>query len=199
MLGFRRGRAWIVALATGGSLLVAGGCSGTSDDTQGANGSTASPSRIKPLPSDRPSLPTLGDARPTSSSGWDATVAVNAVRRGPNGLAVLYWTLTNTGSEFVVDGAFVPKNNYERAEYYGGGPSAVTLTASQSDQRYHTLRDTAKTCFCSHIIAGYDSYAIVKGESLTLFNTFKLPADVKSVTVDIPGFKPVKNVPVRGS
>ncbi|TDE59695.1 hypothetical protein E1295_02055 [Nonomuraea mesophila] len=43
---------------------------------------------------------------------------------------------------------------------------------------------------------GLDDYTVEKGEQYTLWAMFKPPADVSRVTVRIPGFEPVADVPI---
>lgn len=127
-------------------------------------------------------------------------VDINALTRDPSGLTQLTWTLTSTGSEkfaalmFSQTGNTAAKIDYFKDRNYKGGLTAgVTLYDETGRLRYWTLRDKNNYCLC------FDSMAIGKvnfsqGESATYYNLFKVPPEVRSITVEIPGYAPVKNL-----
>jgi outer membrane protein OmpA-like peptidoglycan-associated protein len=163
------------------------------------------PPAVKPTapaspPSTAPSGRPIATAQPVDPKLQSVKVDINALTRDPSGLTQLTWTLTSTGSEkfaalmFSQTGNTAAKIDYFKDRNYKGGLTAgVTLYDETGRLRYWTLRDKNNYCLC------FDSMAIGKvnfsqGESATYYNLFKVPPEVRSITVEIPGYAPVKNL-----
>jgi outer membrane protein OmpA-like peptidoglycan-associated protein len=139
----------------------------------------------------------VGAAEPKAPEARSLELDVTELQRSPSGLVNLVWKLTNTGSEqFSGTTQFtMPVTN---VFYYGGasdGTMGVTLHDESTGLRYYTLRDTQNRCLCNQP-AGRD-YRILPGGTMTHANAYKLPPEVKNITVEFPGYEPIRNVPVN--
>lgn len=144
--------------------------------------------RLSPTP-----LPTIGQPAPEQSP--NAPVTLNALHRTESGLVTLTWTITNRGYD-----NYVPPTEwvgiYDYANVNGNAPvSGITLTDEAAKIRYNPLRtDPDRVCICTN--PGDQQAIQEKGGSEIMFETYKLPGSVKSVTVNIPAFSPAKNIPI---
>ncbi|WP_261987294.1 OmpA family protein [Actinomadura sp. HBU206391] len=122
-----------------------------------------------------------------------ATVRFDGLRRGGAGYAVLTWTVRNDGP------ATLDVNSLFTADpgdtYRGNSVSGVVLTAA--DRRYRALRDNRGECIGPRFeVVDGSIKQVAKGEELTLSAMFKLPDDLTSVDVEVPGFDKVEGLPV---
>lgn len=71
-------------------------------------------------------------------------------------------------------------------------------TSTWRSTPYHTLRD-AQTNYCVCMVMGItgDHSVIDPGNNATYYDAYTLPGDISRVTVEIPGFVAVKNVPIN--
>lgn len=119
---------------------------------------------------------------------------VNALDRSAAGFSVLAWTLLNEGTGTIPTAWF-----YSVAYLYSGVPfSGITLLAPEQGLRFYPLMDADQGCLCS---AGYGNPPEFVGRVgsnsySTYWSTYLLPEDVETVTVEIPGFAPIEDVPV---
>lgn len=175
------------ALAAAAALLVAPG------PTQAAAPSVASARpaamhvRLHAGPTPQPSI---GSAEPEKYPG--ISITLNSLHRDSSGIVTLNWTATSNGGEqFWANVPWVG----DVYKYADAPASAVTITDEAAKIRYNPLRiDPRQLCMCQTTtsIPALEQ----QGQSVNLFQTFKPPATVDSVTVNIPGFSPAKDVPV---
>ncbi|MEO3805696.1 OmpA family protein [Nonomuraea sp. B1E8] len=161
---------------------------------------TAAPRTATPQPAmtgkDLPVIATApAGAPPPYESDWprQADVRVNELRRDAGGYVLLTWTVHNRDD--------LPLNVWTSSKdssglYEESSTTAITLEAG--DRRYRTVRDAdARVAIGPDLQRlGLDDYTVEKGEQYTLWAMFKPPADVSRVTVRIPGFEPVSDVPI---
>ncbi|MGK5552148.1 hypothetical protein ACSNOI_11080, partial [Actinomadura kijaniata] len=121
-------------------------------------------------------------------------IEINSLERDASGYATLVWTVDNADPDTALDPSFMSDPN---GVYRGSSTSAVALTAG--DRRIRAVRDaTGRTVGAPD----FDSYGPARhftvdgGDTQPFWAMFKIPADVTSVTVEIPGYRPVPNVPV---
>lgn len=146
-------------------------------------------------------LPVLGTARsgnPPAVIGageWPAKaeVRVNELKRDRNGFVSLVWTIRNDDDK--------PLNAWSSSH----DPSGIYAEASTSGAaivsgslRYRELRDSVNRVALGPFLLVTDrkEYMVEKGEEYTLWGMFKLPPEVKTANVQIPGFQPVQNLTV---
>ncbi|MEU8394596.1 hypothetical protein AB0C28_05380 [Nonomuraea sp. NPDC048892] len=122
-----------------------------------------------------------------------AEMDINELRRDAGGNVLLTWTVHNQDE--------TPLNVWSSSHDYGSvyeeaSTSAITLVSGE--QRCRVLRDveTRVAIGPDLIRTGLDEYTVEKGERYTLWAMFKPPADLARVTVRIPGFEPVPDVPI---
>lgn len=153
------------------SLLA--GCSKTQSPTPGP----------QPAPAPGPS-PTPGPSLATQGEFPGITVAVQELKRGTNVLN-LKFTITNQSSQsFNAD--------YYFFETEGHSADGVHLIDPVGKKKYFVVRDTGGACLCSRNIQG-----IAPGAQSVLWAKFPPPPDdVQKMTVEIPHFPPLDDVPV---
>ncbi|MGI5171217.1 OmpA family protein [Spirillospora sp. CA-253888] len=136
-------------------------------------------------------------APPGHALRWprNARVEIDPVRRVGGGYALLSWMVANEDSANLhADMAFGGLSLSQG--YYGSGVNGVALEAE--DKRYRILRDDRGSGLGTTFnLMSSGAYEVAKGESLRLTAMFKIPDDLASVTVDLPGFGKAANVPVR--
>lgn len=135
-------------------------------------------------------MPTIG--RPAPEKWPDTPAAINSLHRDSSGFVTLIWTLTYNGAnDFTLPVEFVSVYKYAPAPF-----SAITLTDESAKIRYNPLRaDPSGKCICTDNATVPND--LNKGQSATLYQVFKLPSNVTSVTVSIPGYSPAKNIAVN--
>jgi outer membrane protein OmpA-like peptidoglycan-associated protein len=162
----------------------------------------------RPKPATAPSAPAQsGDgkvelkiqgARPPGYAGdWprNAKVQVGPLRRAGDGYATLSWTVINDDPATLRADAVFNGLSLEEG-YYGSAANGVALEAGKV--RFRVLRDSQGNGFSSSFATMNPQVSeLTQGESLTLTAMFKIPAELSSVTVDVPGFGRAQNVPVR--
>lgn len=140
--------------------------------------------KVSPTP-----MPTIGQPAPEASP--KAPVTLNSLHRTQSGLVTLTWTITNNGySQYQRPVDWVGIYDYANAP-----ASGITITDESAKIRYNPLRiDPDRRCMCTE--TGNLKGVQEQGDSEILFDTYKIPASVKSVTVNIPDFSPAKNIPI---
>jgi hypothetical protein len=120
------------------------------------------------------------------------TFDVTGLMRDPNGFAVLTWTLHNVNRSpvpagFATDLADVFRN---------AGPNRIALYAGPYE--YKNVSDSRQQAvFPAYSLRG-GGFVVRPNGTLAGWNLFRLPPQVTGVTVGVPGFAPVRNVPVQG-
>ncbi|MEU8319690.1 OmpA family protein [Nonomuraea sp. NPDC048881] len=131
-----------------------------------------------------------------SDRNWPrrAEVRINELTRDAGGYVNLVWTIRNDDD--------IPINAWSSSYDWGGVyAEASTSGAALVDgpRRYRPLRDAKHNVGVGPYLLSVlrPEYLVAKGEEYTLWAMFKPPADVRSVTVRIPGFEPVADLPIR--
>lgn len=192
----RTGKARILLGAL--ALLGVAGCSGGDSSTgQGSENGQNSPRAATPRTASSSPPPVITTAK--STSGTNLKVEINRLSADSSGFTVLRWTLTNTGGE-----RFQPAERYGTTRYTdraiggwydGEAAPGVELVSKQEGQRYFSLVDADGTCLCARITT--ERHFMAPEESATFFNTYYLPPELQRVTVEIPGFEPIQDVPIE--
>lgn len=176
------------------AVLLVSGCSLVSDQSQAEtdNGSQATQkTQRSPKPRKLPAEPELPVAATvTNTEGWK--VVVNTLEADGQGAATLVFTLTNTGSaKKSIRPAIGYLNNAYEAIYKGNYPGGVTLQDSEG-YIYRPLKDSEDRCLCALM-----EHYLKPGESTTLFTTYRLSTDIRSVKVKVNGYGSTDNVSVE--
>ena len=135
----------------------------------------------------------IATAQPQAADAQNTKLEINWLRRESSGLVALTWTLTNTGSaDLYVDFAFY---GMFPTDYEGGTTPAVDLFDPANQMYYRPLRDSETHCVCSDF-TGVGRKFLQPAESVTLYDVYKLPPEVTTVAINIPGYASPKDVPI---
>lgn len=169
-------------------------------------GATSTPPRQTAAPSS--SIPATGEARPTDP-GSEATpaplpelataagsrpgtqVTVHELRRSDQDSVRLVFTISNRGP-----GRWAYLTAFSEPGFVGGAVNdvgGIYLVDTANNLRHLVFRDSANGCVCTEEFPG----ALDEGEEFTAFAEFPAPPEpVASVTVVVPQFPPMDDVPV---
>jgi outer membrane protein OmpA-like peptidoglycan-associated protein len=127
----------------------------------------------------------LGSALFTAPEAKGLKVEVNSLHRDASGAATLVWTLRNTaggpvdfGVRFNDFGYFTVNN--------AGSASGVELMDPAGKLRYQPLHTSAHQCLCNDFTRIHAKGEIWPGEAVTYANLYKLPAELRTVDLEIP-------------
>ncbi|RFU40061.1 OmpA family protein [Actinomadura logoneensis] len=144
---------------------------------------TAAPAERKPVNYDSSTVVSSGEISGTHGLRYE----INGLYRSGDGLAVLVWTIKNAGTS--VQSSLDFDRNWLR---YGSAPGwrgpstrGVMLEDPAAKMRYWTLDTSYGQCECSLFVVSMKN-TLRPGESVTVWNLFKPPADVSTVDVSIP-------------
>lgn len=170
---------------------------------QGSTGTPASdPGTITPMEGSPSTTTVVQTAVPTASGGGGAAIAratgetpgvtvnVTELKRGSGGTLTLRFNIMNGASEDLGFGYDFGDRTQSTTDY--GAVGGVHLIDPVGKKKYFTVRDSDNKCVCSRDIA-----AIKPGESKNLWVKFPAPpADVQRVTIVVPHFEPMDDVPI---
>ncbi|WP_147280050.1 hypothetical protein [Marinitenerispora sediminis] len=132
-----------------------------------------------------------------STSAWDgATIEVNALDRSTTGeYTQLVWTLHNES-----DTRIRLQDFGNRTYLYPGSTlgSGLVLIDEEHGIRYHPYIDADQDCLCagSDYVPSKFQLTTHPGTQNTYWASYQLSEDTDTVTVEIPGFLPIADVPV---
>ncbi|MDT0327591.1 hypothetical protein [Nocardiopsis lambiniae] len=118
--------------------------------------------------------------------------ANQADRNKEGNLLSLTWSIKNEGSERVVLTWLAGKSYL----YSGGNYAGVTIVDPEGNSRYHPIMDNLGSCLCSGSSSSNFKKRIEPGEQVAYWSMFSVPKNVESVTLEIPGFEPIEDIPV---
>ncbi|MFW5419765.1 hypothetical protein J0910_24405 [Nocardiopsis sp. CNT-189] len=139
-------------------------------------------------------LPVLATGEASSSSLGDSYVEVHEAKRSPDSTYVqVVWTIRARDGEFL--SSHVSNEVYD---YVGEGMSGITTLDEKGKMRYHPLRDDNEICICAGTYRPVDFITTVEDQkSSPYWNSFMIPKNVSEITLEVPGFKPARNIPVK--
>lgn len=151
-------------------------------------GADASTPTMKPK-----NLDVINSSEGSSEDSSELTAEVNKAEKSDTGnLVSITWSIENEGNS---------KSTltwlYDRSYAYSGSYfSGVTLTDSSASSRYHPIMDGFGQCLCSGNISNDFTLGVNPKEKNTYWSLFSVPEDVDTVTVEIPGFEPIEDIPI---
>ena len=80
--------------------------------------------------------------------------------------------------------------------YTGQNFAGVTLVNPDEGTRYHPIMDGNGTCLCSGSISNDLVQNLGSGDKVAYWSLFSVPDDIDSVTVEIPNFDPIEDIPI---
>ncbi|MQA84358.1 MAG: hypothetical protein GEV03_06980 [Streptosporangiales bacterium] len=187
------------ALAGAAVLLLATGC-GLLPGVEPEETNRAAPTEATSGPT-RPATsgPTRPAQRPPAATASpdgqdDLTATVDSFVADGSGFARLTFTLKNVGStEYQLTGPFAEENSFRVLSVQVGN---VDVIDEQAQMIQSTLADTDRICLCHWTPPGADYFSLEPGDWATFTNMFQISDQARTVTVLLPGFQPVKGVPV---
>jgi len=153
----------------------------------------AAPPAVQPAASAlaaTPAFPAPAASNALSADGETpgTRITINELKRGTNTLTLRFTMSNNSAKTLGVGGTFNDSDNY--AGYRN--VSAVHLIDAASKKKYFVVADTDRTCVCSENISDLAANAQV-----SLWAKFPAPPDdVQKITVEVPHFMPVEDVPI---
>lgn len=117
---------------------------------------------------------------------------VSGFKADGQGFGVLYWTLRNEGVEGV--GLGPGEFASERWATDVVAPSVVTIV---DGNRRHATLVHSEGCLCYVTPPRIDFSSVDKGDEILLTQIFAVSPGARTITVEIPGFHPVPNIPVQ--
>ncbi|MEV2277959.1 hypothetical protein AB0I72_20470 [Nocardiopsis sp. NPDC049922] len=144
-------------------------------------------------------MPITGDLESLGTGQSSAPVSANLIaevhwaeRDDSGSFLSVTWSIENIGNgqeglAWLRDGAYL---------YDGQGFSGVSTVDPGEGTRYHPVMDGTGSCLCSGERNNEFIAALNPGEQVAYWSLFSVPADLDSVTVEIPNFDPIEDVPI---
>ncbi|MEC3894337.1 hypothetical protein [Nocardiopsis sp. LDBS1602] len=154
---------------------------------------TASGVLANPVPT-TDELGSLGTAASNDEVSEGLTAEAHQTERSESGsLVSVTWSVENNGAEKVFfNWPAGTSYMYSLTTYYSG----VTATSTEKDMRYHPIMDGESDCLCSGKLSNDFKEIINPGEQVAYWSMFSVPSDVDTITLEIPGFDPIEDIPI---
>jgi hypothetical protein len=138
-------------------------------------------------------LDSLGTAPGNEASTTSLIAEVNLIERNEAGNIVsVTWSIENQGSERVVL-TWLRGRSYI---YSGGNYAGVTVTDGEGTSRFHPVMDSLGECLCSGKNSNSFKERLEPGDKVAYWSIFSLPEDIEEVTIEIPRFEPIEDIPI---
>ncbi|MFV2197432.1 hypothetical protein [Nocardiopsis sp. LOL_012] len=129
-----------------------------------------------------------GNTRPSSDS---IAYVHTAERNEAENFLSITWSIKNQGDRSIsISWAANPYYTYS-GPYYSG----VTISDSASN-RFHPVMDGTGACLCAGNTSSDFRGRVRENEQIYYWSLYSVPADVDTVTVEIPGFEPIEDIPI---
>lgn len=117
---------------------------------------------------------------------------VNELSRDSSGTyATLLWSVRNEGTERITINPKDTSLDFDRQSFAG-----VTLRDEESRTRFHPAMNSESACLCTRDTVGTIDTRLDPGATLTYWSLYSVPADLETVTVEVPDFGDVTDVPL---
>lgn len=139
-------------------------------------------------------LDSLGSAESNEDMSNGLIAEAHTAERGEAGTFVsITWSIENNGGSEVYFGwPHGQSYTYSDPTYYSG----VTATSENGSSRHHPLMDSTTECLCSGNTSTEFLAIIDPGEQVAYWSMYSLPEDVDAITLEIPGFEPIEDIPI---
>jgi hypothetical protein len=162
------------------SIAVLGGCSKKEE-------AAVPPPQPQPAPQPaaQPAAAPSSTALPSTQGEYPGlTLTVQELKRSSNALTLKFVLLSKDGFAF--------GSSFGEGGGDFGTISGIHLIDAANKKKYFVVRDADGTCVCSRNIAN-----IAAGSQSVLWAKFPAPPDdVQKITVEIPHFPPIEDVPI---
>ncbi len=151
---------------------------------------TASAPTAPPAPTATP-VPTPKALASTDGDFTGITVVVQELKRGPNALMLKLRMMNRSQETFDLSGYKFEAGTADAMDY--GSIGAVHLIDAANKRKYFVMRDAHGDCMCSRDIPSVNPGS----QTGLLWAEFPLPPDdVQKITVEVPHFPPMEDVPI---
>lgn len=135
----------------------------------------------------------LGTAEGNEEESSGLTVEANAVTRNDSGnLVSVTWSIENATDDYV-QMTWLHDQSYT---YSGPYFSGVTAINSSSGTIFHPVMDGNGECLCAGNTSGSFFNEVAPGGKTTYWSLFSTPSDVETLTLEVPGFEPIEDIPI---
>jgi len=137
--------------------------------------------------------PATGGALATTDGEKSGTrIDITELKRTSGGTLNLKFVLVNnTGKELAVNDHWLGDSSISKGSYRD--VSGIHLIDPVNKKKYFAVTDAEKNCVCSSSIGD-----VKEGSQVSLWAKFPAPpADVQKVTIEIPHFQPIDDVPIQ--
>jgi hypothetical protein len=144
-----------------------------------------------PAPASTPAAKTPSVLATTDGEYPDVRLEVTELKRTSGDTLTLKFTIINDSSEDVdFSYNFVEQGKYENFDFATVG--GANLVDAAGKKKYLVLRDSENKCLCSRNLK-----TVKPGSSAKLYAKFPAPPEsVEKITVEIPHFIPMDDVPI---
>jgi len=152
---------------------------------------TEAPAQTTTMPADPVSAPAAAAGGVATSEGEKPgfTLTVTELKRASGGTVTLKFTIANGGTESMSFGNDMVDPSNSGVDYNSIG--GVHLIDPVNKKKFFVVRDSDNRCLCSR-----DLGSIAPGKALNLWAKFPAPPDVPRVSVVVPHFMPMDDVPI---
>lgn len=139
------------------------------------------------------SLESLGHATGNAQHSIDLIAEVNQAERDEsNAFLSVIWSIENDGQDRSVL-TWLSNSTY----IYGGSHfSGITITSPETGHKYYPIMDSEGFCLCSGNTSNNIKNGLNPGDKISYWSTYSVPSDAKTLTVEIPGFDPIEDIPI---
>lgn len=138
-------------------------------------------------------LEVLGTSTGNAEESRNLTAEVHQAERDDSASFLsLTWGIENTGDS-QASMLWLRDRSYS---YTGQNFAGVTMVNPDEGERYHPIMDGNGTCLCSGSISNDLVQNLGSGDKVTYWSLFSVPDDIDSVTVEIPNFDPIEDIPI---
>lgn len=138
-------------------------------------------------------LDALGSAPGSGEYASGLTSEIHQAERNNSGnLLSVTWSIENNTDERVVL-TWISDRSYT---YSGPYFSGVTVLDQTRGTRHHPIMDGEGGCLCSGNFSASFKERLEPNEKIAYWSLFSVPEDVETVTVEIPNFDPIEDIPI---
>lgn len=138
-------------------------------------------------------LEVLGTSPGNAEESRDLVAEIHQAEKDDSGAFLsLTWVIKNNG-DGQASMLWLRDRSYS---YTGQNFAGVTMVNPDEGTRYHPIMDGNGSCLCSGSISNDLVQNLGSGDEVAYWSLFSVPADIDSVTVEIPNFDPIEDVPV---
>lgn len=151
---------------------------------------------VETAPSYSKTLPSIGSTTATYSAWEGARIEINELKRSTTGeYTSLTWTLYNNSNTEIILHHFKNPVYLYPSDTSGNG---LVLIDEERKIRFNTYIDSEGNCLCAGAENDFVSFGLrtPPGNYNTYWASYQIPEETKKVTIEIPGFHPVKDVPI---